>query len=473
MNELRIHSLSFSYDTNRCLLENANAHLLPGWTGIVGANGCGKSTLLHLLAGQLAPDQGHVILHPPHLRCHFCPQDLFEPTTGLQHFACADDREAIRLRARLALHKAPLERWPTLSAGERKRWQVGEALCARPELLLLDEPANHLDESSRDLLVQSLKAFHGIGVLVSHDRKLLEALCTRTLWLEHGHLEDYAMPYGQARLERERLRQEKQELHERSRKQVRLVERRLHQARENQRAADRSRHQRHDERHDHDARAMGAKTVRGWAENHLGRQVEVLRKLKDRAVEQVAPGIEPVLGRNLFVDYEPAPMPVLLRAEGRTVCRGERIHVQGSNGAGKSTLLRSLRNACKLPSERVLWMPQELSPTEVASLVQDYQRLAVDQRGRLGHLLAALGVAPSVIMVSTGTLSAGEARKLLLAMGLTRKAWILLLDEPTNHLDLPSIERLEDALANYPGALVLVCHDKDFAQRCTNMHWLL
>lgn len=472
MPELRIHSLSFSFDTHRVLVQNANAHLLPGWTALVGANGCGKSTLLRLLAKELSPDRGQCTLQPSHWRCHFCPQDLARPTDGLQAFACSDDTMDARWRSLLELHNAPLKRWATLSAGERKRWQVGAALASGAEVLLLDEPANHLDAYSRGLLITSLHNFRGIGVLISHDRGLLGALCPRTLWLADGCLESYAMSYAEAREEREQRRQGRLAEHARARQEVRQTERRLVQARENQRAAARKRHGAHVDRKDHDARSMSAKNVRGWAEDRLGRQVEVLRKARDRARDNVPQWEnETELGRSLFLGYVEAPMAILLRGAGRVVERGDRIHVRGNNGAGKTTLLRTLLQKSRLPPERVLWMPQELTENDVADLVRAYHELAWDVRGRLGHLLAALGVAPAVVAASTGVLSAGEARKLLLAMGLVRDSWLLVLDEPTNHLDLPSVERLECALAAYPGSLLLVCHDEQFAARCTTVRW--
>ncbi|MCY1060125.1 ATP-binding cassette domain-containing protein [Nannocystis sp. SCPEA4] len=470
------------------LLSGVDLHLVPGWSGLVGANGAGKTTLLRLLAGELEPTAGSIQRDPPDLSLTTCPQSVEVCTPEIEQLAARDDGAARRLLGELALEPADLRRWSSLSPGERKRWQIGAALIDEPDVLLLDEPTNHLDKAGRRLLIGALRGFHGVGVVVSHDRALLDGLTERTLRVHGGGVHDWWLPYGAARQTWEAERAE----HNATRAALQSQHRRLEGRLDDQRralagaTANRSRRVRSKGKHDSDSRTLGAATLAEWSEKSLGRGASVLRRAIDRSAATLADhAYEGELGGPIAVAAERAPSAYLaaldlpeLRAGQRRVlgrvqvalARDAHVRLAGRNGAGKTTLIRALLAHLRCPPARVLYVPQDMSEQEAVGHLETVRGLAPEERGRVLSVVAALGVDPGTLLRSARP-SPGEARKLLLALGLGRPVWGLVLDEPTNHLDLPAIERLEAALAEFPGALVVVSHDDAFARACTSVTW--
>ena len=151
-----------------------------GWTGIVGSNGTGKTTLLRLVCGELIPFNGRIV---PRLNGIYCPQETERAPAAAGEFVSDYRAEARAVRRALGIQGDWAERYGTLSEGERKRLQVAVALWQNPDVLALDEPTNHVDAECRERLLEALKSFSGVGLLVSHDREMLDALAGQCLFL--------------------------------------------------------------------------------------------------------------------------------------------------------------------------------------------------------------------------------------------------------------------------------------------------
>ncbi|MCH7844508.1 MAG: ATP-binding cassette domain-containing protein [Acidobacteria bacterium] len=199
MPSLHLVDLSFGHTSAVPIFDDVTVHLGPGWHGLVGANGSGKTTLLRLVTGELEPVSGIVRVEPVQPSPTLCHQSVEHRTDEISSFAASGEGHARELHGRLGLNPTDLERWPTLSPGERKRWQIGAALAARPLVLLLDEPTNHLDREGRGILFDALRRFPGVGVIVSHDRHFLDSLTSSTLLVAGGSVRQWNAPYSQAR----------------------------------------------------------------------------------------------------------------------------------------------------------------------------------------------------------------------------------------------------------------------------------
>ncbi len=487
---IRLEDVCLETPAGRPLLREVTLDLTRGWTAIAGANGAGKSSLLRLIAGEREPSAGLVRLLPPEARIAFVRQEQAEPTDAELAFVHDARGEARGLRAELGVGDSlSMEALARLSPGERRRIQIGAAIWQGADILLCDEPDAHLDATARKKLVRAMRAFRGIGAVVSHHRELIDEVAMWTVLLEGQRARIFEGGYSAARaareieiatIEGERTRAA------RALGRARVAHdqtRRRHEAADREQSASR----RMKSVRDHDGSSSARKFRAEQATKTLGR-IEGVRAAKVARAEEALASIhlEPSFGAEVRFRARPAPSgrvatlvqdelraghegPLILRRPSIVVSSRSRIRVTGDNGAGKTTLLVALA-AHAAPD--VLYVPQVLDARARTAIAEELSASSRDERGRWLSLFASLGADPSPIL-STPCPSPGEARKLAIAKGLAREVSGLILDEPTNDLDLPSIERLERALAAYEGALVFASHDESFARATETERWLL
>ena len=483
---VNLRSIGYQYPSSPTpIFSDLTTRFEPGFTGIVGANGAGKTTLLQLIGGELQPDVGQI---DGTTEIIACAQRTDHPPHRFADMLNDEDGATYALRARLGIEYDFLDRWQHLSHGERKRSQIATALWQAPDVLSIDEPTNHIDAAARELLLESLKQFRGIGIIVSHDRALLDELCSHTLWLEDGTGDLYSGGYTQAKAQREQdqltLVHERERLrHAQKKLNGELVKRREKAARSHK---DRSKAglsiKDHDARQKKNlARVTNKDGQAGKLLNQLGGRKEQLDEslasIQVARQKDIGIWLEGVKQKNRTLinqaemtlplgDYRKLVTPRL------TMQSADRIAITGANGLGKSTLLAALKTEINLPKQHLVYLAQEISAESSRQVLEETKALENEHLGKLMTIVSALGSDPKRLL-STDQPSPGEIRKLLLAMGILREPWLIVMDEPTNHLDLPSIEALERALAACPCGLLLVSHDAAFLKPLATTYWHL
>ena len=466
---------------------------------VLGRNGAGKSTLLRILAGEVTPDAGSVH-RQPQVRTGLLPQDallsssrpvfevvaeglgeLSELATAYHQAAVTvahdptpanlealgqlqqtlEERDGWRLEQQVELVIARLDlsadqAVDTLSGGWRRRVLLARALVAQPEVLLLDEPTNHLDIDAIAWLETCVAEYPGAVVLVTHDRRFLQAVATRIVELDRGRVTSWPGDYANYL-----RRQEEREADEAVRR-----------ARQDKKQAVEEAWLR-----------KGIKARRTRNEGRVRALMKIRAERADRRERAGSVRLRVVhtgeSGRMVFEADEVGKSfdgtPVV-RDFSTRILRGDRVGLVGPNGAGKTTMLRLLLKELEPDTGEV----RHGTRVEVAYYDQQREQLDPDRSvfdtlgdgndtvtiaGQPRHVHGYLSdflFTPERTRSPVRALSGGERNRLLLARLFTKPANVLVLDEPTNDLDLETLELLEAQLADWPGTVLLVSHDRDF-----------
>ncbi|MCC7466849.1 MAG: ABC-F family ATP-binding cassette domain-containing protein [Saprospiraceae bacterium] len=497
---------------DRILLDRVNFVLKPGErVGLVGRNGAGKSTLLKIIAGEMTPHEGDVVV-PGHFTQGYLHQDMLLPkgktvidetmtafseilelekelhhvseqlalrddyesdeynklieqmsdiTEHLHHMGSAtSEADAEKVLAGLGFAAGDMRRLTDeFSGGWQMRIELAKMLLRRPDLLLLDEPTNHLDIESILWLENWLFNYPGMVIVISHDRRFLDNVTNRTAEISLGKILDYKAPYSKyVELSADR-REQMQNAYENQQRVIADRERTI-------------------------ARFMAKASKTSMAQS-MQKQLDKMDRIEiddvDTATMRLrfpdAPRSGEVVAKAEAVSKKYGALTVLDQVDFQML-RGERVAFVGQNGQGKTTLAKMLIGQEPATSGKITLghnvsvgyyaqnQAETLNP-KLTLLETMEQNSPEEMRTKLRAILGAFLFSGKDVDKKVAALSGGERARLALACMLLRPFNLLLLDEPTNHLDMLSKDVLKQALMEYNGTLLIVSHDREFLSDMT------
>jgi ATPase subunit of ABC transporter with duplicated ATPase domains len=460
------------------------------WTALVGANGTGKSTLIKLISGLLVPDSGSISGGGTAV---VCDQDRETLPDCFSDPDIVNDRAFFSLLSQLQIGEDWADRWETLSGGEKKRCVIADILIRKPTVLILDEPANHIDESTMKLLTVSLSTFEGTGIIVSHNMAFLNGLASSTVMLVAGPPDTGSRVFSYSAPPLDAIAEfEKEQEGRRERKlQLAAETKRIDRAKKDAvREAFQDKNTRMSKKrldiHDSDTRGKinlarltgrdktGGKKVASLEAVHAKKEME-LQGMDAMGLRKTGAGLRGQKSERPVLFYlEEGSITVaggayILAHPALEIKNDSRIVITGNNGAGKTSFLEYI--AANLKGLSSYWyLPQELSERSREDALDAFRALNEKEKGMVLSLIYRLGSEPSAFL-TTQHLSPGEARKLFFADAMMRGVSLILLDEPTNHMDTVSADALACAIQEFEGAAVLVTHDRIFAEKTGNVFW--
>ena len=477
------------------LLEQVDLAIEPGERiALIGRNGAGKSTLMKLISGDIKPDDGDIRLESG-VRIARLEQEVPIGASGSVFDVVAEglgDAGALLARYHHLIHEADIDTdqlaevqakieavqgWSLdqrvgetlqrleldgdadfgrLSGGMKRRVLLARALVAEPDLLLLDEPTNHLDIAAIDWLEGFLKGWSGALVFVTHDRRFLRQLATRIVEIDRGRVSSWPGDWDNyLRRREERLHSEAQE-NARFDKLLAQEEAWIRQGIKARRTRD-------------EGRVRRLKAMR----NERAARREQTGKVRMEVAESQSSGKKVIEVKDVSFAHGAAP---LVRGLDTVVLRGDRIGLIGPNGSGKTTLLKLLLGELQPDAGEVrqgtqlqvayfdqyrATLREDWNALENVSEGQEFVEIGGKRKHVIGYLQDFL-FTPERARAPITRLSGGERNRLLLAKLFAQPSNLLVMDEPTNDLDVETLELLEELLADYPGTLLMVSHDREF-----------
>lgn len=462
------------------IFENLNLEFEQGWSCIVGSNGSGKSTLLKLISKEIPYEEGSIKGND---LTHYCVQTTEEIPENLENFMMTYTSKSFKIRDMLSIDDEWLYQWDTLSFGERKRMQIALAIFEEPDVLLVDEPTNHLDTKSKNIVLNALKAFKGIGILVSHDRELLDNLSQATIILRNKNTFSFKTPFSKAMNEYlsnmeflDKTQSQQYSELKKLKKSIQTQHEKVSQSKKRMSKKDLHKNDKNSKTKIDLARFTGKDKNDGQALSKLkSKQSKLIsNSLKTDKVFELGIEFHDSTARNIF--------PIVMKKNSLelggnkklsyqtlSINQYDKIGIIGENGAGKSSFLNHLLSTVDL-KDAYLYIPQEITQDESKKLFDDINNLTNDKKGEIYTIVRKLASDPIKLQDSVIP-SPGEVRKLMIAKGLLQSPSLIILDEPTNHMDLDSIVSLESAFQEYNGTMLVISHDKTFLDSIVNETW--
>jgi ATP-binding cassette subfamily F protein uup len=436
---------------------------------LVGANGAGKSTLMRILAGLEDADAGDIAFASG-ASLAIAPQEPdFDGFATLRQFAMSPTARRAGSALETPAHSAETEllafgldpgRAPTgLSGGEARRASLARALAAGADLLLLDEPTNHLDIKAIEELEARIAKHRGACLVISHDRRFLERTSTMTLWLRQRRMLQLDRGFAEFEAWAQAVEQAEARDFARLETQLKAEEHWLQRGVTARRSRNEGRRR---------------KLMAMRAERRERMQLAAAGRAGLQAEKGADSGRLVIDAKNLSIAYGGRPLISNLSLR---IMRGDRVGIVGANGSGKTTLLELLLRR-RTPDAGAVRHGENLTIAYI-----DQTRAALNSALTLWQALTPLGgdhvmvrgasrhvaayaadflFTPQQLRQPIGALSGGERNRLMLAIALAQPANLLVLDEPTNDLDMDTLDALEEMLAGYDGAVIIVSHDRAF-----------